>query len=501
MKQGKPRKRSFWHRLTNLTEASNQAKAVDLAQPRRASPVDPVDLVGFARKLKTKIESQGVVTAGSVHVINLDDVRALVGDQWAQLADQVDSTAQHILRRRLTADDMFLRFDGPLFLIVFEHLDESVARTKCAMIAAEIERSLVGWRPEFKAAQVTAAVARVDAADVAVERLDVGNELRSAISRLAIAPASDQTAVPQTAETGGKTSGAGADPWIVEAQGQAEPKPLPALSEWYYENFDFEVSGVTFVYWPMWHVRRNAIGTFHCTAALPVVGGKAIVGNILESASPGLIAMVDAMTLDRVARDIEALLAKGHKALLSLPVHFETLANRKLCREFINVCRRLSDPARQHLMFELSDLPDGVPIARLMELLASIRPFCRAVNLRTRLRTPRLDGLEHGHLYAVGIAMSHEEIDEAEAIFHLNRFVAMTGKLGLRSYVHGMRSRSLVVGALGADFDFVGGMGVASNLDHPQSAYRFETADVYAELLGDGAFAHEVTVERQSSNT
>src|SRR5581483_12323346 len=47
--------------------------------------------------------------------------------------------------------------------------------------------------------------------------------------------------------------------------------------------------------------------------------------------------------------------------------------------EIAALCRGLPAALRPFLIFEICDLPDGVPQSRMADLAAALRPFCRTV--------------------------------------------------------------------------------------------------------------------------
>jgi len=47
--------------------------------------------------------------------------------------------------------------------------------------------------------------------------------------------------------------------------------------------------------------------------------------------------------------------------------------------DFANACRELPSDYRQYLVFELADVPDGVPQSRLADLATALRPYAKAI--------------------------------------------------------------------------------------------------------------------------
>lgn len=488
MRNKPPLSKSLWKRVAGRLAGGNAPPAKTVA-PETAPPARPVDLEGFARRLKGALDQQGGVTAGTVQIINLDTVRLALGDRWPRLADRVSALAEMVINRRTERFDMVTRLDGPMFLIVFTRLDAAGARAKCAMIAEEIERHLVGWNPDFKAIRVTAAIARLTAKTVILERLDVQDEVMRALCQAAKAFSPCETSRQALAESGDATAPSadpnGNGPWIITSPPEAPERACEKFSDWYYEDRKVTVSDVRFLYWPVWHVRRRAIGTFLCMPVVPMGRMRLLIGSqTLVDVAPQLVAEIDRLGLVRVSGDIQSLIGNDQRALVSAPVHFETLASLRLRKEYLTVCAKLPPAVRRHLVLELVGLPDGAPQGRVIELLNVMRQYCLAINIRVRLTDTGFTALAGARVHAVGVGLDEEIGCESDLFSKMNDFTTSAEKANLRTYVYSTPSRSLSVAALCSGFDYVAGDGLAAAVNTPDPAYRFNTIDLYGALLG-----------------
>ena len=272
------------------------------------------------------------------------------------------------------------------------------------------------------------------------------------------------------------------NPWLIDTGAEAETA-APDRG-WYYEPTQECPLDLSFVYLPLWHVKHRAIGTFLCLPTLPVTRFQVLVGDaIFAAAPPALVCELDIGILKKVKGDLEALLAGGKRAMLSLPVHFETLARSPQRRRYLSACAELTDGVRQLLALELVDLPEGAPAGRIAELLAYIRPYSRFLSVRTHLSQAQFDTFSAAKVVAVGVALGRETSSEAELFPRMNRFTQAANQAGLRTYAFELRTRSMTTAALGAGFDSISGQMIGSVMDAPDAAYRFEFADLYAGLL------------------
>lgn len=472
-------------RTPEMNRADKDESAPPSPPATMAPPSLPPETIAFARRIRAVLADQGRVSAGALYLINLDKVRQAFEAQgrWKRLAERVHDTCRHIIEQHLDAADLFHSLPGPIFMIVFAHLLPETAKAKCAMIAEEIGRHLTGSGPAFSDITVGATVVQMKKDDIALDLIDLKAEaerLMGSGHTVTVGAKAEGSNRPVTE----KSNPAAIDnPWLVDTESEAS-QPL-ADHEWYYELAPDCPSDLSFVYLPLWHVKHRAIGTFLCLPSLPVIQSQRLVGDaIFAEAPPALACELDIGVLKKVTGDLKSLLTSGKRALLSLSVHFETLARSPYRRRYLSLCTELSDAARQHLTIELVDLPEGAPAGRISELLSYLRPFAGMLSIRTHLSQTQFEAFSAAKVIAVGVALGRESLPEAELFPRINGFALAANAAGLRTYAVDLRSRSITTAALGAGFDYISGQMIGSIMDAPDAAYRFEFADLYAGLLG-----------------
>jgi hypothetical protein len=401
--------------------------------------------------------------AGRVNFVGLSKIRDKLGDRWDRVANRADEIASKAIERRLTAADVYTRYQELNYLIIFAQLSKEQAQLKCALIAEEITKHLLGE-------------------DVGAELLDVKTMLSAldgyavfedvpSVETLALRLAGDEAAAAQ----GAAARGAPPSPDENDAWWETDPgvdsDPLAA---------------VQLVYRPMWDVKHNAVTTYLCVPAVSGPAGRLLVGESELSSldDAAVIQRLDFMVQRRVVTDLRKLLAAQQRMLLCLPVHFETLASHARRTKYIELCQRGIPPhGTKQLAFELTGVPPGVPLSRLLDLSSVLRRFGRGILLRTTVdqlhfRTPNESGIA-----GVGFENKHPA-SESRRIQEMEQFAAAAKKVGLVAYVHGLESISLTTAAIAAGFDFVDGRVVKSVVDHPETAYSFDVSDLFAGPCG-----------------
>jgi hypothetical protein len=234
----------------------------------------------------------------------------------------------------------------------------------------------------------------------------------------------------------------------------------------------------------MWHVRDRAVATFLCLPAIGVSNDELLVGDAIYAVAPPLVVCrVDIDILLRVEEDLVTLRQSGKRAMLAVPVHFETLARSRERRCYLAALTELNEDVRRHMAIELVDLPEGAPAGRIAELLAYLRPVVARVVVRTSLSRSQFDAFAAAQVFAVGAAIGRDPGPETEIIDRMESFVRGVERAGLRCYAFEIGTRSLAIAARGAGFDYLSGSTIGGALDSPEAAYRFETVDLYGDIL------------------
>jgi len=350
---------------------------------------------------------------------------------------------------------------------VFGEIDHDAAKLKCALIGHEIEKHVFGDEVDFAEISVRASVFRLNEGQS--EEIDLPGVIN------ALRANAEQT-VPgerrDACEEGGRPPVPNYEP-----PGAPHAQGISYVLVPIYQTATTPPS--SFVYRPIWHTRQDAIATYHCQPMWVKSDGVGSAGESYVEYQLAYSGEGDIATLEEVCRTFRALKAEGRRVLLSMSVHLETIARSATRKEFLAVAAGLSQGERRFLSLEFAGIDETVPNMRLTELVSVIQPFCRSVILRCGLDRRRFAGVREARIYAVGLEIGPGHGPEAGLLSRLDDFAGAAGAAGLRSYAHGLRSRSLTSGAVAAGFDYVDGDPVATLLDRPSNAYRFGLADLY----------------------
>src|SRR5690606_10326181 len=132
-------------------------------------------------------------------------------------------------------------------------------------------------------------------------------------------------------------------------------------------------------YMPLWDLRLQVLSAYFCS---PREEPRSREIREMHEAEAGRLALTDLLVMREGLVELVALLSAGGRSIVTLPVHFETLARARLRQIYLDFALAIPRNVRQYLAIELCGLPDGVAHGRLLEMINMIRPFCRAVFVR-----------------------------------------------------------------------------------------------------------------------
>ena len=241
-------------------------------------------------------------------------------------------------------------------------------------------------------------------------------------------------------------------------------------------------SSLTLVWTPTWVATKRAVGAFHAKVirvdkegAPPLEGAYAYA-----DAAP-----IESLTMDRfvatqAAYELKDLFYGRHKAGLTVPFHWMSLAPR--WRDCIRIPFESCPPQalRKHLKIEIFGLSTAVPphvVSRLFQPLEKLGcPLMVRLPLSAAGMVKALKGVR-----AIGIDLAQlppeEKTGDAQLLERLERFRDVAHKSGMACYVWGIRRRPLIAQVIKAGFSLVNGPGVMCDLAHPRPATATTAAE------------------------
>lgn len=403
-------------------------------------PTDvPDDVDTFGTRAAEILGKAEPVTAGKLHLSHFERIKERFSPTWSHTAPKAEGVMRQAIEKRLAPVEAYGKGDALDFVILFPSLSAQEARVKCAQIADEIARALAG---DFGAelAQVETSVAAID----------------------------PKLLLPVPEQQGE----------LVEAIAAEIAKAPPAKEEAAASTLD----QVRFLFRPIWDVKRQAVFNFLCVPVMKTPGGRIVSGEgAIEGLSDRHMRLdYDLRLLKRVVDELTRMGSEDRRLLFTIPVHVDTVSSAAFRTEYLKLWRRVPLSLQRLAIFDLVGGSDGFPQSRLIEILPSLKPMSRAVTLRMPIGSSHsFSRFAHVGLHALSAEAPPGR--EENAIGDIEKFVIAAEKAHLLTYLHGIRTGSLALAAVGAGFSFIDGPSIGSAEANPKEALRYSMEDLYAK--------------------
>ncbi|HMH64971.1 MAG TPA: hypothetical protein VK515_05270, partial [Rhizomicrobium sp.] len=153
---------------------------------------------------------------------------------------------------------------------------------------------------------------------------------------------------------------------------------------------------------PVWDAQKEAITTYRCQT-VPDAEMSERLGSLTQFKLDLCCALA---CIRNAARILSERLAAGERFLVWIPVSYEMISAPASRVEISALCRSLSAELRPYLIFEICDLPHGVPQSRMSELAGALRPFCRSVMAQLPPRSASYGAYQGAGLHAIGLSFA-----------------------------------------------------------------------------------------------
>ena len=384
-------------------------------------------------------------------LIKATGVADAFGERWASARERAETIGQQTLERHLSLpEDAYVRIAPLSYLVLFAKTPQTTAAATAARVATELADQLLGssWTSEM------------------VSVLSIFGRLPDQLECRHI-----------PIESPGKSN---LLDMIMKSAAAGERAAL-ANADMTRGPFD----DTLVVYRPMWDVQLGVMSTYLAVPARKGERGDILAGRheVLGGADAEAAAKLDIALVGKVAADLDAAAKAGRKFLVGIPVHFDTLAARTMRGEFIAACDAIPPALRRLVLFELVDIPVGVPAGRLREISSLLKGRARAVIACVPIHTQEFSPFSDAGVLSIGTDVSQDGASERVVIAQMHRFVTAAEKAKTHAFVHGLRSISLTSSAVAAGFRYVDGNSVRSLVDAPQELKRYSAGDLYLKLL------------------
>ncbi len=473
--------------LSEETDDHGHPVARERVSTTEAPPPATPEFLGV--QLQAMLKSDPNFIAGRVNLIGLSKIRDRLGPNWEKLSARAHEIARHEIGRRLTPADVYTRHNEFQYLLIFSQLSKEQAQLKCALIAQEVAKRLLGEDAGDDLIEVQTMIGGQggvpqfeQAADIEALKLQlIGDatipvfeaDTSRATKEEAVAPAQSAPAAQQPTMSPVPTGSASyvdqpADWELGEADGEFNP-----------------LERLHLFYRPVWDVKKNAVTAYECTPAWKYPDGHLMFdeADVPNIGKPATLNSLDTAVLRRTVTDLRASLAAGRPLQVVIPVHFDTLAAYAPKIGYAERCFRGIQPdARKYVVFKLVGVPDGAPPMRLAEMCNLLKRHARDVVVFLP-RDLRFVGYPEAGVSAIASSCSTSSTSEAGEIRKMEGLIAAAQKAGVGSIIYNVNSLSMATALIGAGATCLVGDSIGAPVENPGGVYRFSVSDFYSQTL------------------
>lgn len=383
------------------------------AKPRR---VDWESFQRLCQRAKARPEQ--------IHILDIPQVLFGAPDPTQRLSQRIWTRVDEIVDEFLEANGFCTRYPGNQILLLFPGLSKSLGDLKTQAISNEIARAFAS-----------------------LTRHGADQEAEAPAPRPAPLEAPRRT--PAASPTSDKEA-------LLRAQAnQAFAAMAAARNADLLTQDDLELPpDVSCRFVPTWRSdTRHLIGQM----LEPV---RKTRGEKLERVLPPAPDEADPLDLPCLARAIERItgLVRNQNMFLTLVcVQWSTLDQKKWRNKYLDLCSRIPEEGRRLLVIGLNGIPEDLLAARVEERIRQLRRYARGVICTVALERQRFHQFDNQAAHAVGVDLGAEAADERQAFRLLDRFMDATDRLPVKTFAHGVASKSLMMASLAAGFDYIAG--------------------------------------------
>lgn len=421
------------------------------------------DVVRITAQLERVLDQHPDV-GGHLFLLDFHDAKRAMGKDWDASTVSIHNKIEDIIANHLAPYDMQIKKDDQTYLVLLPSLNSDEGQIKAQMISEEIATALLGAAGKNRVGVkilTTAASGHLKAKATT----PMPTMLDKVSSRLDAMPASAPGAAGRAAR--------GAPMAPVEYETAPASRTLENLS---------------YIFRPLLSVKSKIISTYLCIPIKEVAPGHFLSGYGAISPSGHLseVSELDLAACDKVAEELQVLTVTNKRSLLGLPVHFSTLTDPYRRSAYLGKCHTHFSDNGHRLVFELNGLPDGVPEARLFEIVGLLKPTSRSVI--ARLPTSHTKFGRHfkdAGIHAVGVDVFNARLGETELLHQLDAFARNAQNFKLKTYISGVRSLSVFTAAITSGFDYIAGYALSKTAASAEDISQFRLDSIYISLLRD----------------
>jgi hypothetical protein len=410
------------------------------------------------------LQKKELIASGKLQLIGLETIRDRMGTRWQKLCQDVYATTEDVITQHLCKGDVFMRYKGDSYIIIFAYASRQEAAVKAELIVSEIKRRLYELnKDDLSGINVGAEVGEIRANEFASKGFP-------GVLDTAFSGEASGTEVLKSKTNRKYASGRVALDLYAETEKQKEP-----LAE------------LRYFYIPLWDVHHGALTTYICMPQFDedAESGFQAYEDFYRAQSTADRVLLDMRMLQSIIEELATMERENRRFFVICPVHFETLSYLENMQAYKDMCQHIPVEQRKFLIFMVADMPNGSAMNEPFHFISPLKNFSSHVFSRNTLDVNiNFQLLKDSGIDGIGVSAFSEIHTEEEALNALNNFCAKArlNKIA-KTFVLDISSLSMTTSSVCAGFDYLGGSGIHANVARPDNVYRYKHEDLISDLI------------------
>lgn len=276
--------------------------------------------------------------AGNVQTLGLEEARKNFGEHWPKMRDKVMLLTETVVKKHIGPKDVFLVVSDEQLIVLFGNSTKQEASAKAMRMAEEVNERLHG-AAGTEEPLITAKSVVLD--------LEVSK----------VARAEDPAALSDIVNSAQAAKQSKEDEAVDEAKAMSKLQ-----------------------FWPVAQLKKRLVSAYVAHLIIPDEALPGYPGGFEGNFQTEM----DALTVEQAGARIDQV--KG-KALLLIPIHYETLAVREYRGRLVEALKTLPAESSQRCLLDIVDLDPGTPQGRLHQLFSVVAPFVMGFSVHLPIGT------------------------------------------------------------------------------------------------------------------
>lgn len=404
----------------------------------------------YDRQLRSIVSGHTELSAGTVRLIGLADVRAHFKNDWPEVKDRVFRQAQIAIDKTLGEHDISIRVGDEGFLFIFADPDPAHAEVVTNAAASSVRKRLFGESTHI-------------ASHVSTQVRNFVIEENGLTSMLA-----DSENIFGPHDEPCPTQNASGD------HGQ-DRRDIDWRSAKQHNGTEF---------WPIWDARKNVVINFLAKPRIDKcrTNQRFQFGAADTSEERQLALKTDLQTVQSVKAQLRLLEERKSRLLISACISASSFSTQSLSTEITAAIRSVPAIHRDLLEFVIYETRTGVAAKDVEVAAQCLQRLCRSVRLTTCLREEKFERAKTIGVKMIGFDLSfYDQIGEQAVMEKLTVASKRLSSSGLALFLDGVNTKSLASFATCTGALYVSGATVGSSVEEIPAAFRFMPPEIYAD--------------------